>query len=702
MNNEMIKSSSIDMNGQTLYVETGRIARQASGSVVVTLGETVVLVTAVSTDEIREGIDFLPLTVEYQEMSYAGGRIPRNYFRRDMGRPAERETLTARLMDRPLRPLFPDHYGYETQIIASVLSTDKENEADVLAMLGASTALEVSDIPFEGPIAGVRVGRIDGKFVANPTLSQQEESDMNIIVAGNKAGVVMVEGGAQFVSEPEMIEAIFYGHAALQPMLDMQIEIKRAVGKEKRNFVAPTKEAEMENKAIEVATPLLQEVITTADKKLRQMKRDDTFVSVLQSLSDAYEEKESEIREIIYDLEKRMVRQMILENGRRIDGRPFTEVRPIDCIVGVLPRVHGSALFTRGETQAMVLTTLGTEMDEQRIDTIYGDQYRDFIFHYNFPPYSVGEAKRLTGPGRREIGHGALARRALIPVMANKDDFQYSVRIVSEILESNGSSSMASVCGASLSLMDAGVPIKDPVAGVAMGLISEGERLVILTDIIGDEDHYGDMDFKVAGTRNGITALQMDIKIDGITREVMQKALEQAREARLFILDKMNQTISQPRSQISEYAPVITTLQIKPEKVRLLIGPGGKTIKEIINASESRIDVDDDGKVIVASTDGEGAKIAIDMINNIMQDAEVGKLYMGKVRKIMDFGAFVEILPGTDGLVHISQLDKNRVNKVTDILKEGDEVLVKVLEVDSNGRISLSRKAALEESPDNV
>ena len=702
MNNEMIKSSSIDMNGQTLYVETGRIARQASGSVVVTLGETVVLVTAVSTDEIREGIDFLPLTVEYQEMSYAGGRIPRNYFRRDMGRPAERETLTARLMDRPLRPLFPDHYGYETQIIASVLSTDKENEADVLAMLGASTALEVSDIPFEGPIAGVRVGRIDGKFVANPTLSQQEESDVNIIVAGNKAGVVMVEGGAQFVSETEMIEAIFYGHAALQPMLDMQIEIKRAVGKEKRNFVAPVKEAEMENKAIELATPLLQEVITTADKKLRQMKRDDTFVSVLQALSDAYEEKESEIREIIYDLEKRMVRQMILEDGRRIDGRPFTEVRPIDCIVGVLPRVHGSALFTRGETQAMVLTTLGTEMDEQRIDTIYGDRYRGFIFHYNFPPYSVGEAKRLTGPGRREIGHGALARRALIPVMASKDDFQYSVRIVSEILESNGSSSMASVCGASLSLMDAGVPIKDPVAGVAMGLISEGERLVILTDIIGDEDHYGDMDFKVAGTRNGITALQMDIKIDGVTREVMQEALEQAREARLFILDRMNQTISQPRSQISEYAPVITTLQIKPEKVRLLIGPGGKTIKEIINASESRIDVDDDGKVIIASTDGESAKIAIDMINNIMQDAEVGKLYMGKVRKIMDFGAFVEILPGTDGLVHISQLDKNRVNKVTDILKEGDEVLVKVLEVDSNGRISLSRKAALEESPDNV
>jgi polyribonucleotide nucleotidyltransferase len=702
MNKEMIKSSSIDINGQTLYVETGRIAKQANGSAVVTLGETVVLVTAVSTDEIREGIDFLPLTVEYKEMSYAGGRIPRNYFRRDMGRPGERETLTARLMDRPLRPLFPDHYGYETQIIASVLSTDKENEADMLAMLGASTALEISDIPFDGPIAGVRVGRIDGKLIANPTLSQQEESDVNIIVAGNKSGVVMVEGGAQFASESEMIEAIFYGHEALQPMLDMQIEMKTEVGKEKREFLGPTKDEEMETKVRHMATPKLQEVLTTGDKKLREKKRVETLQSVLEAFSDAYEEKVSEIRDIIYDLEKKMVRQNILEGGQRIDGRPFTEVRPIECIVGLLPRVHGSALFARGETQAMVLTTLGTESDEQRIDTIYGDLFRDFIFHYNFPPYSVGEARRLTGPGRREIGHGALARRALLPVLAKKDDFQYSVRIVSEILESNGSSSMASVCGASLSMMDAGVPIKGAVAGVAMGLISEGEKLVILTDIIGDEDHYGDMDFKVAGTRDGITALQMDIKIDGITREVMQKALEQAREARLFILDEMNKTISRPRGEISEYAPVITTIQIKPEKVRLLIGPGGKTIKKIISASESRIDVDDDGKVIIASADSEGAKIAVDMVNNIIQDAEVGKLYMGTVRKIMDFGAFVEILPGTDGLVHISQLDKNRVNKVTDILKEGDEVLVKVLEVDRNGRISLSRKAALDESPDNV
>jgi polyribonucleotide nucleotidyltransferase len=698
----MIKNSAISINGETLHIESGRIAKQANGSAVVTMGETVVLVTAVSTDEIREGIDFLPLTVEYQEMSYAGGRIPRNYFRRDMGRPREKETLTARLMDRPLRPLFPDGYPYETQIIASVLSTDKENEADVLAILGASTALEVSDIPFDGPIAGVRVGRVDGNFITNPTVSEQEESDINIIVAGNRSGVVMVEGGATFVSENEIIEAIFYGHEALQPMLDMQLELKGELGKEKRAFPAPPKDEEMEAKVTGLATPMLQEVISTADKKLRQKKRDETFRDVQEALSEAYEEKASEIADIIYNLEKKMVRQMILQQGGRIDGRPFNEVRPIECMVGILPRVHGAALFTRGETQAMVLTTLGTAMDEQRIDTIYGDVFREFIFHYNFPPYSVGEAKRLSGPGRREIGHGALARRALLPVMTSKEDFQYSVRVVSEILESNGSSSMASVCGASLSLMDAGVPIKDAVAGVAMGLIAEGEQLAILTDIIGDEDHYGDMDFKVAGTRDGITALQMDIKIDGITRDVMQKALEQAKEARLYILDEMNQTIAQPRTQVSEYAPIITTIQIKPEKVRLLIGPGGKTIKGIINTTECRIDVDDDGKVVIASTDREAAKVALEMIDNIVQDAEVGKLYMGKVRKIMDFGAFVEILPGTDGLVHISQLDRDRVNKVTDILQEGDEVLVKVLEVDRNGRISLSRKAALDESQDDV
>ena len=698
----MIKNCSTEINGQTLFIETGRIAKQASGSVVVTLGETVVLVTAVSTDQVRKGIDFLPLTVEYQEMSYSGGRIPGNYFRRDIGRPGERETLTSRLIDRPIRPLFPDNWCYETQIIASVLSTDNENEADVLAIVGASSALEISDIPFDGPIAGVRVGRVDGKFIANPTLSQQELSEINLIVAGNRSGVVMVEGGSSFVSEPEMIDAIFYGHEALQPMLDMQIELKREAGKQKREISVVSKDEEMENKINDAGTPMLREVITTADKMMRQEKRNKTYGDILESFSEEYEGRESEIKDIIDNLEKKMVRRMILEEGRRIDGRPFTEVRPIECVVGVLPRVHGSALFTRGETQSMVLTTLGTGRDEQRIETIHGTINRSFMLHYNFPPYSVGEAKRLGGPGRREIGHGALARRALIPVMPPEENFQYSVRVVSEILESNGSSSMASVCGGSLSLMDAGVPIKEAVAGVAMGLVSDGQKMVVLTDILGDEDHYGDMDFKVTGTRGGITALQMDIKVSNITKEVMQQALEQAKEARLFILDEMNKAISQPRSDVSQYAPIITTIQIKPEKVRTLIGPGGKTIKEITNTTEAKIEVNDEGTVIIAALNIESSKMAIDMIEKLVQEAKVGKLYMGKVRKIMDFGAFVEILPGTDGLIHISQLDKDRVNKVTDILKEGDEVLVKVIDVDRNGKIALSRKAALGESLDNV
>jgi polyribonucleotide nucleotidyltransferase len=702
MNKNMIKKSSIDINGQTLHIETGRIARQANGSAVVTFGETVVLVTAVSTDEIREGIDFLPLTVEYKEMSYAGGRIPGNFFRRDMGRPGEKETLTARLIDRPIRPLFPDHYAYETQIIASVLSTDKENKADVLALLGASAALEVSDIPFAGPVAGVRVGRVDGTFVTNPTVSQQEESDINLIVAGNRSAVVMVEGGGKFVSESEMVEAIFYGHEALQPMLDMQMDIKKEVGQEKREIATTLEDQEMDAKIAEMTTPMLREVINTIEKKSRQKKRDETTANILEALSEEYEGRESKIKEAVHDLERKMVRQMILEEGRRIDGRSFTEVRPIDCVVGVLSRVHGSALFTRGDTQSLVLTTLGTEMDEQRMESIYGDHFRRFILHYNFPPYSVGEARRLMGPGRREIGHGALARRALLPVLPLKEEFQYSIRVVSEILESNGSSSMASVCGGSMSLMDAGVPIKEAVAGVAMGLVTDGEKVRILTDIIGDEDHYGDMDFKVAGTRDGILALQMDIKTDGVTREVMQRALDQAKEARLSILDKMNKAIPQSRSEISQYAPVVITTQIKPEKVRILIGPGGKMIKEIINTTGSRIDVDDEGKVTVSSLDGESVKAALEMINEIVREAEVGKLYMGKVRKIMDFGAFVEILPGTDGLIHISQLDRTRVEKVTDILKEGDEVLVKVIDVDKNGKIALSRKAALGESLDNV
>jgi len=698
----MIKSVSTEINGQTLNMETGRIAKQASGSVVVTLGETVVLVTVVGTDSVREGIDFLPLTVEYKEMSYAGGKFPGNFFRRDMGRPGEKETLVARLIDRPLRPLFPDNYFFETQVMASVLSTDKENEADVLAILGASAALEVSDIPFQGPIAAVRVGRVEGRFVANPTLSQQDESDINLMVAGNRSAVVMVEGGAEFVSEEDMTEAILFGHESIQPLLDLQDEIRQAVGRPKRQLPPLEKDEELWNRVRELAEPGLGEVITTADKMERQRRRREVSDKVVEALAEAYENRTGEIKNMVHDLEKILVRRMVLDEERRIDGRPFDEVRPIECMVGVLPRVHGSALFTRGETQALVLTTLGTETDAQRIETIHGDTFRRFLLHYNFPPYSVGEAKRPSGPGRREIGHGALARRALLPVMPDEEAFQYTVRVVSEILESNGSSSMASVCGGSLSLMDAGVPIQEAVAGVAMGLMAEGDKIVVLTDIIGDEDHYGDMDFKVTGTKDGITALQMDIKIDGITREIFQRALDQAKAGRIHILELMNQAISKARSEISPYAPIITTIQVHADKIRTIIGPGGKTIREITAATECKIDVDDSGKVVIAAADTETANVAVEMIKKLVQDAEIGNLYLGKVRKIMDFGAFVEILPGTDGLIHISQLDKERVNKVTDILHEGDEVLVKVLDIDKNGKISLSRKAALGENPEDA
>jgi polyribonucleotide nucleotidyltransferase len=689
------------INGKTLNIETGKVAKESSGAVVVTMGETVVLVTAVSTDEKREGIDFFPLTVDFQEMSYAAGKIPGNFFRRDMGRPSEKEMLTSRLIDRPLRPLFPDDYNFETQVIASVLSFDKENDPDPLGIVGASAAITISDIPFGGPVGSVRVGRIDGKLMTFPTLEEQEESDINLIVAGTKEAVVMVEGDSKFVSEDEILEAIFFGHTSLQPLIDMQIELRESVGNDKRPFIPAEKDEQLNAKVADIGESLIREALSYSEKMVRQKKRSEAIDYIIESLTEEYEDKTREIQNAAYDLEKSLVRHMILHEERRIDGRPFNGVRPIECLVGILPRVHGSALFTRGETQAMVLTTLGTERDEQKIESIYGDSYRKFTFHYNFPPFSVGEAKRLGAPGRREIGHGALARRAIFPVLLEKEDFPYAVRVVSEILESNGSSSMASVCGASLSLMDAGVPIKDPVAGVAMGLVSEGDVVAILTDIIGDEDHFGDMDFKVTGTKSGITALQMDIKIAGLKKEIMGKALYQAREARMHILNEMNKAISESRTDISKYAPRITTINIKPEKVRDVIGPGGKMIRHITLTTGTQINIDDDGKVLIASTEGEGIDKAMEMIKDIVREAEIGKFYLGKVVKIMDFGAFVEILPGSEGLIHISQLANERVNKVTDILKEGDEVLVKVIDIE-NGKIRLSRKAALGHSIDDI
>jgi len=689
------------INGKTINIETGKLAKEASGAVVVTMGETIILVTVVSTDEKREGIDFFPLTVDFQEMSYAAGKIPGNFFRRDMGRPSEKEMLTSRLIDRPLRPLFPDDYNFETQVIASVLSFDKENDPDPLGIVGASAAITISDIPFGGPVGSVRVGRIDGKLIAFPTLEEKEESDINLIVAGTKEAVVMVEGDGKFVSEDEMLEAIFFGHTSLQPLIDMQIELRESVGKDKRSFILTEKDEQLNAKVAEIGEPRIREALSYSEKMVRQKKRSEAIDYIIESLKEEYEDKTREIKNAAHDLEKRLVRHMILHEERRIDGRPFNEVRPIECLVGILPRVHGSALFTRGETQAMVLTTLGTERDEQKIESIYGDSFRKFTFHYNFPPYSVGEAKRLGAPGRREIGHGALARRAFFPVLLEQEDFPYAVRVVSEILESNGSSSMASVCGASLSLMDAGVPLKDPVAGVAMGLVSEGDGVAILTDIIGDEDHFGDMDFKVTGTKDGITALQMDIKIAGLKKEIMGKALYQAREARMHILNEMNKAISESRTDISKYAPRITTINVKPEKVREIIGPGGKMIRHITSTTGTQINIDDEGKVLIASVDSEGTDKAMEMIKDIIREAEIGKFYLGRVVKIMDFGAFVEVLPGSEGLIHISQLANERVNKVTDILKEGDEVLVKVIDIE-NGKVRLSRKAALGHSIDDI
>jgi len=694
----MVHVVSTEINGRTLRIETGRMAKQAGGAVLVQYGETLVLVTAVSSEDIREGIDFLPLTVDYQEMAYAAGRIPGSFFRREIGRPSEKETLTSRLIDRPLRPLFPKGYRFETQIIATVLSVDQENDPDVLALVGASAALTVSDIPFNGPIAGVRVGRVKGELVLNPTNSQLEESDINLIVAGGREAVVMVEGGAHEVSEEDMVQAVFFGQEGLQKILDIQEELARQAGKPKRDFSPPTANDALQERVFALARSPFQEALDLAGKTERHRRLKAVREEMIRTLAPEGPEEEKEILRCLEELERRLIREMIVKERKRIGERKFNELRPISCEVAVLPRTHGSALFTRGETQALAVTTLGTSSDEQKIDSLNGESFKSFMLHYNFPPFSVGEVRMLRGPGRREIGHGALAERAIKPLLPSNEDFPYTIRIVSEILESNGSSSMATVCGASLSLMDAGVPIKSHVAGVAMGLIIEEGEVVILTDILGDEDHCGDMDFKVTGTEKGVTALQMDIKISGVTREIMGRALEQAKEARMAILKLMKQTIRKPRSSISEYAPKITTIEINPEKIREVIGPGGKVIRAIVAETGTKIDVEDSGKVIIASPDSKGVERAIAMIKEIVQEVEVGQLYLGRVTKIMDFGAFVEIFPGTEGLIHISQLDNQHVKKVTDVLKEGDEVLVKVLEVDRQGKIRLSRKAALGQS----
>ena len=684
----------VEFSGRTLSIETGKIAKQASGAVVVRSGDTIVLVTAVATKTAKEGQDFFPLTVNYQEKAYAGGKIPGGFFKRE-ARPSDNETLTCRLIDRPIRPLFPENFLNDTQIMATVLSADKDNDPGILAMIGASAALEVSDIPFFGPIAGVKVGRVDGKFVANPTAEQLEQSDIEIVVAASKDAVIMVEGGADMVSEEEMLEAVFFGHEAVQPILAAQEELKRLAGVAKREIAPPAVDEVLKWKVKELAYQKIKEAVRIESKGDRHDRIDAVAVEVQAVLKDAYEGRAKEISGFLNDHEYELVREHILKDGVRIDGRDTRTIRPIASEVGLLPRVHGSALFTRGETQSIVAATLGTSGDEQRIDSLYGESRKRFLLHYNFPPYSVGETSFRLAPGRREIGHGMLAERALAKVVPKHDDFPYTIRIVSDITESNGSSSMATVCGGSMAMMDAGIPVKAPVAGIAMGLIKEGNDVAILSDILGDEDHLGDMDFKVAGTAEGVTALQMDIKITGVTREIMQKALAQAREGRLHILGKMAETLAQPRGEMSSYAPRIVTIWVKTDKIRDVIGTGGKNIRGITEATGVVIDIDDTGKINIASSDKDACDRAIKMIRDLTAEAEEGKLYMGTVKKVMDFGAFVEIFPGTDGLVHISELDTERVKTVTEILNEGDKVLVKCIGIDKQGKIKLSRKEAL-------
>ncbi len=684
----------IEFHGRPLSIETGRLAKQASGSVLVQYGETVVLATAVASASPRVGIDFFPLTVDYQEKTFAAGKIPGGFFKRE-GRPAEKEVLTSRLIDRPIRPLFPDGFFCETQIIATVLSVDKENDPDMVALIAASAALHVSDIPFHGPIASVRIGRIDGRLVVNPLIGDLDKSDLSLVVAGSRDSIVMVEAGAKMLSEEVMLDALYTAHAEMQAVIDMQEELRRLAGKPKREVVEEKLDPALEKRVAALATDKIRRALDTAGKLERATAMRQLEGELTATLKQEFPDQDDAIGDAYEAVKKHVVRHMIASEKRRLDGRGLTDVRPITCEVRVLPRTHGSAVFTRGETQALAVTTLGTSSDEQKIDALMGEHYKKFMLHYNFPPFSVGEVKFLRSPGRREVGHGALAERALQAVLPNEGEFPYTIRLVSEILESNGSSSMASVCGGALSLMDAGVPIKAPVAGIAMGLIKEGNDISILSDILGDEDHLGDMDFKVAGTAEGITALQMDIKIRAVTREIMQQALRQARDGRLHILEAMSRGLSEPRKDLSSHAPRIVTLKIRPDKIRDLIGPGGKVIRGIIEETGVKIDVEDDGTVFVASSEGTAMQRAIALIEGITVDAQVGKVYKGTVRRIVDFGAFVEILPGTDGLLHISQIGPGRVNRVSDVLKEGDQIEVKVLEIDKSGKIRLSRKELL-------
>ncbi|HDH04979.1 MAG TPA: polyribonucleotide nucleotidyltransferase [Nitrospirae bacterium] len=686
----------IEFKGKPLYLETGRFAKQADGSVIVRYGDTVILATAVAKKEARENIDFFPLTIDYQEKAYAAGKIPGGFFKRE-GRPTEKEVLTSRLIDRPTRPLFPDGFYCETQGIVSVLSFGNENISDILGIIGISAALSISNIPFEGPVGAVRLGILADSFVINPDLQEIEECDFTLVVAGTEKAVLMVEGGGLEVSESVLLEALDIAHKEIKKVVDLQKQLVSLAGKTKRTVTPPQLDEKLLESVSGLALEKIKQAINIPDKLLRQDTLNDILKDVITELNTGEDDISKDISFIFNKLEKDLVRNMILEQGVRVDGRKPDEVRQISADVGILPRAHGSALFVRGETQALAVVTLGTAEDEQRIDALEGESKKAFMLHYNFPPFSVGEVKFLRSAGRREIGHGILAEKAIKEVLPQKTEFPYTIRIVSDILESNGSSSMATVCGGTLALMDAGVPIKAPVAGIAMGLIKEEEKTVVLTDILGLEDHLGDMDFKVTGTASGITAFQMDVKISGVTREIMANALEQAKKGRLYILGKMAEILPSPREELATHAPRIFTMKIKPDKIRDVIGTGGKVIRGIVEETGVKIDIDDTGSINIASTDEESAQKAIEIVKGIVAEPELGKVYTGKVKRIVDFGAFVEIFPGTEGLLHISQIADKRIEKVTDVLKEGEETVVKVIEIDKMGRIRLSRKEALKE-----
>ena len=689
-----MQSFEMQLGGRTFTVETGKMAKQANGAVLVRYGETVVLVTATASDEPREGVDFFPLTVDYEEKMYAVGKIPGGFIKRE-GRPGESAILCSRLIDRPIRPLFPEGYRNDVQIVATVLSVEQDNVPEIAAMIGASCALTLSDIPFLGPIAGVRVGRVNGEFIINPSVAQREESDLNLTIAGSRDAVMMVEAGANELPEEVILEAILFGHEEIKKIVAFQDEMQKAAGKAKREVKLFAVPAELETAIREYATEKLDVAVRNPDKLARDEHIATVKAEAMEHFLELYPDAIKEIPYMLHKIVKEIVRRMITKEKIRPDGREVEEVRPVSCEVGILPRPHGSGLFTRGQTQVLTVTTLGSLGDEQILDGLGTDTSKHYIHHYNFPGYSVGEARPVRGPGRREIGHGALAERALVPVIPSTEEFPYTIRMVSEILESNGSSSMGSVCGSTLSLMHAGVPIKRPVSGVAMGLVKDGEDYTILTDIQGMEDALGDMDFKVAGTTEGVTAIQMDIKIKGISREILASALAQAKRGRAFILGKMLDCIKAPSEDLSQYAPRVTTMKIKPDKIREVIGPGGKVIKKLIEEFGVQIDIDDDGTVRVAATSVDASSAAIAAIEDIVREVEVGQVYKGKVTRLMAFGAFVELLPGREGLCHISQLDNKRVEKVEDVVNVGDELEVKVMEIDQKGRVNLSHKVLL-------